>query len=144
MKKDAHRAEASSQDAGRVARHCEKKAYSQPTLVRFGQVAALTQNGTAFCHDDSGTCVVSATMSGRISGSDRRIKENIRRVGDHPMGVGLYLFDYKPEYRGRWGHGRQFGVMADEVERVMPQAVTEHADGYKMVCYDTIGISRAD
>ena len=45
-------------------------------------------------------------------------------------------------YRDAWGHGRQFGVMADEVERAMPEAVSVHPDGYKMVNYAMLGISR--
>jgi hypothetical protein len=64
-------------------------------------------------------------------------------VGEHFLGIGLYLFDYKPEYRDQWGHGRQFGVMADEVESVMPQAVSIHPDGYKVVDYAMLGISLA-
>jgi hypothetical protein len=75
--------------------------------------------------------------------SDRITKENIVRIGMHPLGIGLYLFDYKPEYRGLSGQGRQFGVMADEVETVMPEAVSLHADGYKMVNYAMLGISQA-
>ena len=42
-------------------------------------------------------------------------KNNVVRIGTHPLGLGLYLFDYKPEYQDRCGQGRQFGVMADEV-----------------------------
>ena len=75
-------------------------------------------------------------------GSDSSIKENIVRIGDHPRGIGLYLFDYKPEYRDVWGHGRQFGVMAQEVETVLPEAVIMHPDGYKMVNYTMLGITR--
>jgi hypothetical protein len=56
--------------------------------------------------------------------------------------MGLYLFNYKPDFRDEWGHGRQFGVMADEVETVMPEAVTVHPDGYKMVDYAMLGITR--
>ena len=72
--------------------------------------------------------------------SDRSIKENIVRVGDHSLGIGLYLFDYKPEYREQWGSGRQFGVMADEVETVIPEAISVHPDGYKMINYRMLGI----
>ena len=74
--------------------------------------------------------------------STRGIKENIVRIGCHLYGICLYLFDYKPEYRDTWGHGRQFGVMADEVEKIMPEAVSVHPDGYKMVNYAMLGISR--
>jgi hypothetical protein len=40
------------------------------------------------------------------------------------------LFDDKPEFQAEWGYGRRFGVMADEVLVVMPQAVDLHANGY--------------
>ena len=72
-----------------------------------------------------------------------RAKENIVRIGTHPFGIGLYLFDYKPEFQAEWGHGRQFGVMADEVEAVMPEAVCVHANGYKMVDYAMLGVEHS-
>jgi hypothetical protein len=53
----------------------------------------------------------------------------------------LYLFDYKSQFCGRLGYGRQFGVIAQEVEAVMPEAVVVHPDGYKMVDYGMLGIS---
>jgi len=74
--------------------------------------------------------------------SDRRLKENIVRIGTHPLGIGLYLFDYKPAYRAVCGDGRQFGVMADEVETVMPSAVAMHPEGHKTVNYAMLGISK--
>ncbi len=73
--------------------------------------------------------------------SDRKLKQNIAHIGYHPLGFGLYLFEYKPEYRERCGEGRQFGVMADEVEKVMPSAVVPGFDGFKAVNYGQIGIS---
>ena len=79
----------------------------------------------------------------RKPASERRVKEDIVRIGDHPLGFGLYLFDYRPEHRAQWGHGRQFGVMIDEVEIVMPEAVSMHPDGYKRVDYAMLGISRS-
>jgi hypothetical protein len=75
--------------------------------------------------------------------SDRRVKERVVRIGDHPLGIGLYLFDYRVEFRDEWGHGRQFGVMADEVATVTPEAVSVHESGYKVVDYALLGISRA-
>jgi len=75
--------------------------------------------------------------------SDRLTKESIVRIGRHPLGIGLYLFDYKPEFRDLHGHGRQFGVMADEVEAVMPCAVSVHPHGYKVVDYAMLGVRRS-
>jgi hypothetical protein len=59
--------------------------------------------------------------------SDRRLKSNIQRIGTHPSGIGWYEYDI-------FGRHEQ-GVMADEVEAVMPEAVIMHDSGYKMVDY---------
>ena len=83
------------------------------------------------------------TTLANLACSDPRAKENIVRIGTHPLGIGLYLFDYKPEFQAQWGYGRQFGVMADEVEAVMPEAVCEHADGYRMVDYAMLGVEHS-
>ena len=69
--------------------------------------------------------------SAAIKYSDRRLKRNIKRIGTHRLGIGLYDFDYI------WGEHSQ-GVMADEVMRVMPAAVSVH-DGYMAVDYSMIG-----
>ena len=115
-----------------------KKVYQRPLLRTFGSLHVMTQ-GSGTVNGDGGQ----GMMLPGGGGSDRGIKENIARIGEHPLGIGLYLFDYKPAYRDTWGRGRQFGVMADEVERVMPEAVATHADGYKLVDYAMLGISRA-
>lgn len=59
--------------------------------------------------------------------SDRRLKSNIQRVGTHPLGIGIYSYTI-------FG-SPAIGVMADEVERVKPEAVSTGADGYKRVNY---------
>jgi hypothetical protein len=59
--------------------------------------------------------------------SDRRLKSNVVRIGTHPLGIGVYEYDI--------GGERQRGVMADEVETVLPVAVLTRPDGYKMVNY---------
>lgn len=71
------------------------------------------------------------------SGSDIRIKQNVKRIGTLTNGVPLYTFEYKPEYQGTWGAGERIGVMAHEVEHI-PDAVSEHPDGYKVVDYNKV------
>lgn len=110
--------------------------YSTPVLIRYGAVSQLTMS-------NSGPYTDGNDMNpGNMGASDRLTKQNMVHIGTHPLGIGLYLFDYKPEYRDAWSHGRQFGVMADEVEKVMPEAVSVHPDGYKMVNYAMLGINR--
>ena len=113
----------------------EKKIYSSPKLINYGNVRSLTQAANSGSNEGS---------SGRNPNmaSDRLVKENIVQIGRHPLGFDLYLFDYKPEYREQWGYGRQFGVMADEVEVVMPEAVCAHPAGYKTVNYAMLGINQ--
>jgi len=68
-------------------------------------------------------------------GSDQTIKENISKVGSLDNGINIYKFEYRPEYKDTWGHGSHIGVMAQEVEKVIPEAVSLHEDGYKLVNY---------
>lgn len=69
------------------------------------------------------------------SGSDINIKENIQKIGVLDNGINLYKYEYKTPYKDTWGHGPQIGVMAQEVEKVIPEAVGTHPDGYKTVNY---------
>ena len=71
--------------------------------------------------------------------SDIRTKENIVHVGYLPNGLAVYEYEYKPEFKDSpyAGHGRFRGVMAHEVEKVIPDAVFE-LDGYKAVDYSKI------
>lgn len=120
-----------------IANDLKKAPYTRPVLQVYGTVNLLTRGS-------GGTLLDGHMYDKKPTGSsDRGIKENILEIGTHPLGIGLYFFNYKPEYRDAWGHGRQFGVMADEVEKVMPEAVSVHPDGYKMVNYAMLGISRS-
>lgn len=132
-----------SADVHQFGENCKRK-YVSPQLVNYGKLRDLTQSGTGKNSESKagGSGCIPDPLA-KPCGSDRIIKENICRVGEHPLGFGLYLYDYKSEYRDTWGHGRQFGVMADEVETVMPEAVHMHTDGYKMVDYGMLGINRA-
>lgn len=75
-----------------------------------------------------------------MRGSDRTIKQNISKVGELANGLALYTFEYKPEYAEVWGRGAFIGVMADEVEKLLPEAVSVHPDGYKVVDYGMLGL----
>jgi hypothetical protein len=70
--------------------------------------------------------------------SDPKMKENIEYVGVLPNGINVYDFEYKPEFKDLAGHGRYRGVMADEVEKIIPEAVVIGKNGYKMVNYGLI------
>lgn len=108
-----------------------KRAYHSPVLRVYGCVRQFTLGSAGTKNDGMGVMTKAC---------DRACKTNLVRIGTHPMGIGLYLFDYKAEFQAWAGRGRQFGVMADEVEAVMPEAVVMHPDGYKRVNYAMLGI----
>ena len=63
--------------------------------------------------------------------SDRRLKTQIKRLGQGIHGLGIY------SYRYIWGGPKQVGVMSDEVREVMPEAVV-NLGGYDAVDYAMI------
>jgi hypothetical protein len=63
--------------------------------------------------------------------SDIRLKKNIKKISTRPDGLNVYEFDYI------WGGGRQVGLMAQEVQGVYPDAVSE-SGGYLMVNYSKV------
>jgi hypothetical protein len=72
--------------------------------------------------------------------SDRRLKTNIELVGIDPSsGFNLYEYEYT------FLPGKTFrGVMADEVEAVMPEAVFTDVNGFKSVNYGLIGVEMVE
>lgn len=62
-----------------------------------------------------------------------RLKHDIVLLGRLNDGLGFYRFVYNG------GRVAYVGVMAQEVETVMPEAVTRGADGYLRVSYERLG-----
>lgn len=69
------------------------------------------------------------SLGGWAMMSDRRTKENVQRVGELDNGLPVYSYNHIGDDVPR------IGLMADEVEKVRPDAVTE-IDGIKHVFYD--------
>lgn len=67
--------------------------------------------------------------------SDPRLKQDVLRIGTDPRGWGVYVFRYLDGVDdGDW----RVGYMADEIERVRPDAVMRHPLGFKMVDYGAL------
>jgi len=75
------------------------------------------------------------------AGSDMNLKESIVSLWTAPNGLRVYEFEYKPEFKEHplCGHGKFLGYMAQEVEKIMPEAVFVMDNGYKAVNYDMVG-----
>jgi len=66
--------------------------------------------------------------------SDMRLKHDIVLLGRLDDGLGYYRFVYNGD------HTAYVGVMAQEVQTVMPEAVSRGPDGYMRVSYDQLGL----
>jgi hypothetical protein len=66
--------------------------------------------------------------------SDFRLKHEIIVLGHLNNGLGFYRFVYNG------GEKAYVGVIAQEVQRVIPQAVVRGRDGYLRVFYDKVGL----
>ena len=72
-----------------------------------------------------------STQPSSFFGSDRRLKEDIQKIGKADDGLPIYKFRYKNDPEGL----PRIGFMADEVEKKNPDAVKEMG-GVKAVDYD--------
>lgn len=88
-----------------------------------------TQTGTSNTSQNPSPLGMAGAGLSMLSKSDRRAKKNIRRVGKLDNGLEVYAYRYKS------GGPTVIGVMADEVRKVKPWAVTP-IDGVDHVQYD--------
>ena len=66
--------------------------------------------------------------------SDATLKHDIVLLGRLNNGLGFYRFSYN-------GNNKIYvGVMAQEVQTIMPEAVVRSRDGYLEVFYDKLGL----
>ena len=74
-----------------------------------------------------------------FNSSDERLKDNIIQI-ENPLekmeSIGGYEFDWNNNQQIY--HGHDIGVIAQEIEKVLPEAVKDRGSGYKGVQYDKI------
>lgn len=71
--------------------------------------------------------------------SDKRLKDNIKPIDnalDKVMQIGGYEFDWNDKQETYEGH--DIGVIAQEIEAIMPELVTTRDNGYKAVKYEKL------
>lgn len=72
------------------------------------------------------------------TGSDRKLKTNIQKIGQLPSGLPTYTWDWKEEFKHLVGNQPTLGVIAQEAMEIFPEAVSMHPDGYLQVNYTRI------
>jgi hypothetical protein len=103
--------------------------------VRFGSLGiGVNASGTSGRIDAANDIVA-------YSSSDRRFKENIKNIPNalaKVLRIGGYEFDWisNVELHGHEGH--DIGVIAQEIEEILPELVQTRESGYKAVKYDKL------
>ena len=70
--------------------------------------------------------------------SDERLKDNVKPIEnaiDKLKLIGGYEFDWNSSSKNE---GHDVGVIAQEVEKVLPEVVTTRSNGYKAVKYEKL------
>jgi hypothetical protein len=109
---------------------------STTSNVRFGSIGVgMNASGTSGRIDAANDVVAFST-------SDIRLKENIKPIEnalDKISKISGNTYDWKVELKDVHGYeGNDVGVIAQEVEAVLPQLVQDRDNGYKAVKYDKL------
>ena len=64
--------------------------------------------------------------------SDIRLKKDIEHLFTMDNGVPIYSFKYQ------WSDNTNIGTMAQDIEGIIPDAVSINSEGYKMVDYSKV------
>lgn len=83
-----------------------------------------------------GASAISAPK-GTFTGSDRNLKENIKKIGTSEKGFDIYEFEYKNK---DLGEGVYQGVMAQDLLESIPEAVLSDNNGSLSVDYSLIDV----
>ncbi len=129
------------------ARQQQMQAFAQNNIIKNPDIAPpkpVMQNvGLASFRDalsiaTSGMQIASNVGTLLIAGkvlSDRRFKENIKKIGESISGLSIYKFNYIGQVK------QYIGTMADEVLKVTPEAAILGDDGFYRVNYDLIDVN---
>ncbi len=82
--------------------------------------------------------VTGVTVCGGGKPSERRLKYNIKFIGDSPMGIPMYHFNYKNKLHGK---GRFIGTMVEDLQKLGLHEVLFEENGEIWVNYDMIDVN---
>jgi hypothetical protein len=111
---------------------------------------SVSRTGNSYVFGGLGVGTAAPTTTGLIRatndviafyGSDERLKTNIQPIIsslDILSQIGGYRFDWKPMEGIHENEGHDIGVIAQEIEKVLPEIVTTRENGYKAVKYEKI------
>jgi hypothetical protein len=108
-------------------------------IVQFSKVGIGTGSDATYELKVDGDIGATGDIVAYIS-SDRRLKENITRISEpiHKINqLSGYSFEWNEEKQNIY-NGKDYGVVAQEVQEIFPELVTERESGYLGVKYDRL------
>lgn len=99
--------------------------------------AALYQAGTPAKNSFFSDLVMESAKAAAAN-SDKKLKTNIRKVGQLASGLNTYFWDWTEEAKKLVGNQMTFGVIAQEAIEVFPEAISTDSNGYLQVDYARI------
>lgn len=103
------------------------------TLVGAGQQSQSESQSTQSGKNKNGMGKFLGAGIGAVAASDRRLKRDIKKIGETSEGLGLYEYYYNAN-----PFFKKVGVMADEVALKMPEALGPVVNGYMTVDYSKL------
>ncbi len=121
------------------ARSQQMQMFANNAFMKFPDMAppkpALQNVGAAAFKEALGIFTsVGAVAAPLIAASSEKLKDNIIKVGESIEGHNIYKFNYKGDSR------KYIGVIAEEVKKVKPEAVSRLSNGYLGVNYNLIDV----
>ena len=135
---------------------CHEKSFIVGSNITSTAICTtFMNNGVVACHLQVGGTTVMNTTTGRIDASndvvafatsDKRLKENIKPISNalcKLSEVSGNTFNWKKLSKDQiqnihGNKGKDVGVIAQEIESILPEAVTTRDSGYKAVNYEKI------
>jgi hypothetical protein len=153
----AHTADKSSTSPNHIQAGCPPSISCYIYIGSFGKLGWTVQDGTLFMQgnhlvigktqitnpsyilDVSGAAFLTDITAYSVStSSDVRLKTEIKPAPpiENLLDIQPYFYKYKtrPDVE-------EFGVLAQEVEKIFPSCVRANEDGFKSVCYDKLGVA---
>jgi hypothetical protein len=110
------------------------------STIQLGNSGSTTHNNNVIITNGNLTVNGDGSFTGDVvaySSSDKRLKDNVKPIEnalDKVIAIGGYEFDWNDNQDTY--EGRDVGVIAQEVEEVLPEVVETRKDGYKAVKYE--------
>jgi len=101
-------------------------------VLRGGDIVVVEESGAKVAFKNVKDVLPFAALGALVS--DARLKRDITPIAERENGLQLY------RYRYAWSDKLYVGVLAQEVLKVAPSAVSRGADGYLRVDYVRLGL----